>query len=237
MNLLKIADALVRQLRPLGFGPPVAYVYNPLLYARKSYHRYLTLYGRSPREVLMFGMNPGPFGMAQTGVPFGEVTMVRDWLGINEPVGKPPREHPKRPILGFFCPRREVSGTRLWGWARDRFGTPQRFFQRYFIANYCPLCFLDTGGRNVTPDKLPARQRAPLLAACDHALKRTVEYFAPRWVIGIGQFAESRARAALTGMDVQIGSILHPSPASPKANRNWAAQVSRQLAMMGIVPR
>jgi single-strand selective monofunctional uracil DNA glycosylase len=236
MKLLRIADDLARRVGPLQFGPPVAYVYNPLTYARDSYRRYLTLYGREQREVLMFGMNPGPFGMAQTGVPFGEVTMVRDWLGICESVGKPPREHPRRPILGFACPRREVSGKRLWGWARDTFGTPQRFFKRFFIANYCPLCFLDSGGRNLTPDKLPARHRAPLLEACDLALQRTVEYLHPRWVIGIGQFAESRARAALAGFDVKIGTILHPSPASPKANRDWAAVVTRQFASFGIIP-
>src|SRR5688572_32536315 len=95
-------------------------------------------------------MNPGPFGMAQTGVPFGDVAMVRDWLGIVAAVAKPRDEHPKRPVLGFECQRSEVSGARLWGWARARFGTPQRFFERFFVANYCPLAFMESSGANRT---------------------------------------------------------------------------------------
>jgi single-strand selective monofunctional uracil DNA glycosylase len=196
--------------------------------------RYLQLYGRGRREVLLLGMNPGPWGMAQTGVPFGEVNLVRNWLGIHEHVDRPAKEHPKRPIRGFECPRSEVSGARLWGWARDTFKTPTRFFTRFFIANYCPLCFMDSDGRNITPDKLPARQRKPLLAACDRALHRTVEHFRPRFVIGIGRFAETRALAALDGMNVTIGRILHPSPASPRANKNWAATATAELRSIGV---
>jgi single-strand selective monofunctional uracil DNA glycosylase len=172
--------------------------------------------------------------MAQTGVPFGEVAMVRDWLGIEGAVGSPPNPHPKRPVEGFACRRSEVSGRRLWGWARDRFGTPERFFARFFVANYCPLAFLEASGRNRTPDKLPAAERAPLFAACDRALRRTVELLAPRRVVGIGGFAEARARAALDGIDVPIGGILHPSPASPAANLGWSRQAERQLRGLGI---
>ena len=35
------------------------------------------------KRVVFLGMNPGPFGMAQVGVPFGEVAAVRDWLRID----------------------------------------------------------------------------------------------------------------------------------------------------------
>ncbi len=179
-------------------------------------------------------MNPGPWGMAQTGVPFGEVSIVREWLQIDGDVDKPAVEHPKRPIQGLACPRSEVSGARLWGWARDTFGTPARFFARFFIANYCPLCFMEESGRNRTPDKLPAAEREPLLAACDRALRKTVEYLKPAHVIGIGTFAESRAREALDDMGVQIGRILHPSPASPQANKDWAGTATMQLQALGI---
>lgn len=127
-------------------------------------------------------MNPGPFGMAQTGVPFGEVELVRDWLGIDTKIGKPPREHPKRPIEGFACQRREISGQRLWGFARARFERPERFFARFFVWNYCPLLFLEASGRNLTPDKLRAAERAPLEAACDGALRRAIAILRPRIV-------------------------------------------------------
>ena len=183
---------------------------------------------------MLLGMNPGPWGMVQTGIPFGEVNVVRDWLGINEPVGKPIVEHPKRPVEGFACSRSEVSGARFWFWAREHFGTPRRFFQRFFVANYCPLAFFEDSGRNRTPDKLPVAERKPLLGACDRALRRTVEYFRPRFVIGVGKFAEQRARSALDGADVSIGGILHPSPASPAANRHWAAKATAALAACGI---
>lgn len=234
MDLCGVTDALLSDLRGVGFRPPVRYVYNPLEYARRPYDLYLRRFGRRRREVLLVGMNPGPWGMAQTGVPFGEVGFVRDWLGIEAPVGKPPAEHPKRPVSGFQCWRSEVSGARMWGWARDTFGTPTRFFERFFIANYCPLLFLEESSHNRTPDQLPAEQRRLLLPCCDLALRRTVEFFRPRYVIGVGVFAESCARAALADLPVTTGRILHPSPASPQANCMWAATASAQLTHLGI---
>lgn len=238
MEPLAIADALVEDLTPLRFAQPVTHVYNPLEYARAPHEQYLRRYGRDPREVILLGMNPGPWGMVQTGVPFGEVNLVRDWLGIDAKVEKPKHEHPKRPVTGFACRRSEVSGARLWGWARDTFGTPEHLFKRVFVANYCPLAFFEDTGRNRTPDRLPTREREPLFAACDTALRRMVDYFQPRYVVGVGKFAETRAAAALQGLPVTIGRILHPSPANPAANRGWATQAGRQLTTMGIaLPR
>lgn len=237
-----ILDDLLDELAPLEFASPVTHVYNPLRYARRSHDLYVDRFGRTAKEAVMVGMNPGPWGMAQTGVPFGEIEAVRGWLGIETPVGKPEDEHPKRPVEGFECSRSEVSGRRLWGWARERFGTPEAFFERFFVYNYCPLSFLEDSGRNRTPDKLRKTEREALFAACDRALRRTVEALSPRWVIGIGKFAEDRARAALADAadgardrgGPEIGRILHPSPASPAANRGWAEQAERELAALGI---
>ena len=228
-----IARTLGRAAGRCRFAPPVTHVYNPLDYAFAAHRAYLERYCLPTAEIILLGMNPGPFGMVQTGVPFGEVTLVRDWLGIVAGVQKPKTEHPKRPIDGFACTRSEVSGQRLWGWARDRFSTPDRFFARFFVWNYCPLAFLEQTGRNRTPDKLPAGERTPLYEACDRALAAIVEQVQPAWVLGVGKFGETRARAAL-GEAVRIGSILHPSPASPAANRGWAPQVESQLADLGI---
>jgi single-strand selective monofunctional uracil DNA glycosylase len=232
--LISISRELARQVSRLSFAAPVSHVYLPLDYAAVPHEAYLRRYGQPPRPVVLLGMNPGPFGMAQTGIPFGDVSMVRDWLGLEGPVGKPDREHPKRPVLGFGCPRSEVSGTRLWGWARDRFGTPARFFATFFVANYCPLAFFEASGRNRTPDKLPAGEQAPLFSACDQALRRLVEVMQPTHVVGVGSFASKRALMALAALDVAVGTILHPSPASPLANRGWAAAASRQLAGLGV---
>ena len=234
MNIEDIIDDLTNDLRPLRFGPPITHIYNPLEYARKPYELYLRRYGTPPKEVVLLGMNPGPWGMAQTGVPFGEVGLVRDWLGIEAPVGSPPDPHPRRPIEGFSCRRSEVSGKRLWGWAKRTFRTPERFFSRFFVANYCPLLFIEATGRNRTPNNIRASERRPLLAACDRALRRTIQWLSPRYVVGVGSFAEERAHAALSGLDVMIGSITHPSPANPRANRDWDSLIVRQLSGLGI---
>lgn len=234
MDLIDIARHLHRDVRTHSFNAPVEYVYDPLDYAWEPHRQYLERYGRGQPAVLLVGMNPGPFGMSQTGVPFGDVGMVRDWLGITGAVRQPAHTHPKRPVLGFDCPRREVSGQRLWGWARDTFGTPERFFARFFVANYCPLAFVEASGRNFTPDKLPPDERAPLFAACDRALAALTRRLEPHYVVGIGKFAAQRAAHALAGSEVTIGSVPHPSPASPVANRGWAEQMSRALGEIGI---
>ncbi len=233
--LARLDRELAARVDGLAFSPPVAYVYDPLDYAREPHEDYLRRWARRGVDAVLLGMNPGPWGMAQTGVPFGEVHLVRDWLGVRGRVGKPPREHPKRPILGFDCPRSEVSGRRLWGWARDRFGAPEAFFRRFFVLNYCPLAFLEESGRNRTPDKLPASERDALFAACDEALRRAVAEIAPDWVIGVGGFAEGRARTALGDDGPRIGRILHPSPASPLANRGWAERAEAELAAYGLL--
>ena len=234
MKPVSITRELRRAVDELTFSPPVEYVYNPLDYARKSTEVYLERFAQLGADTLLVGMNPGPFGMAQTGVPFGEVELVRDWIGIEEKVGRPEREHAKRPITGFACTRSEVSGRRLWGWAKARYKTPERFFARFFVWNYCPLVFMEESGRNYTPDKLNKPERHALFAVCDKALGKMVDTLAPKRVVGIGKFAEKRALAALGDRDVTISTLLHPSPASPIANRGWQPQAEKQLQAMGI---
>ena len=190
--------------------------------------------GADKKEAIFLGMNPGPWGMAQTGVPFGTIKLVRDWICIEGLVGKPPHEHPKRPIVGFDVEREEVSGNRFWGWAKERFGTADRFFERFFAANYCPLVFMEASGKNRTPDKLPLAEKEELFRHCDSAFRQIVQTLEPDLVIGVGKFAEDRAKSALFGLEVRIGRILHPSPASPIANRGWQQQAEQQLEELGV---
>lgn len=236
-GLRAAARRLCREVEGLRFGPPVTHVYNPLVYARRGYAAYVDRTATARRRVIFVGMNPGPFGMAQTGVPFGDPARVRGFLGIEARIERPKREHPKRPVLGFDCPRGEVSGERVWGAIAEGWGRPERFFAEHWIANYCPLLFLEQSGRNRTPDKLPARERGPLFGACDRHLRRVVELLEPEWVVGIGGFAEARAREALAepaADGLAIGRILHPSPASPRANRGWARAAGRELREQGL---
>lgn len=234
-TLITAARDLSAALAPLTFAPPVTHVYNPLEYAWAPHEAYLRRYGEGNKRVVFLGMNPGPFGMAQIGVPFGEIAAVRDWLGITAPVGKPAQENPKKPVEGFACKRSEVSGARLWSLFRERFGTPEAFFAAHFVANYCPLAFF-AEGKNLTPDKLPAAEVAPVIAACDAHLRTVVETTGAEWVIGIGAYAEAQAVRALAGMAVKTGRILHPSPASPAANRGWAPQAVAELVRQGVWP-
>jgi single-strand selective monofunctional uracil DNA glycosylase len=238
---LKPADSLVAaaaRLRDavdkLKFAPPVTHVYNPLDYAWPAHEIYLRRYGNNRKRIVFLGMNPGPFGMAQTGVPFGQIAAVRDWLGISAKIDNPPNEHPKRPIAGFDCKRSEVSGERLWGLFAKRFGTAEKFFAEHFVANYCPLAFLEESGRNRTPDKLKPREREALFTRCDEHLREVVRILEPEWLIGIGDFAAKRAANVIVDLAPRVGQILHPSPACPESNVDWAGKVERQLRKLGV---
>jgi single-strand selective monofunctional uracil DNA glycosylase len=232
-SILPIVRRLAAEVDALAFSAPAAYVYNPLIYARAPLERYLERWGRGEREIVLVGMNPGPFGMMQTGVPFGEVALVRDWIGVEGAVERPPHEHPKRPVEGFGCARSEVSGARLWGWARARFGTPERFFARFFVWNWCPLGFLAESGANLTPDKLKPAERRALEAVCDAALGEVVAALAPRLVFGVGGVALAALGRATAGA-VPLALLPHPSPASPAANRGWTEIAERAFADAGV---
>jgi single-strand selective monofunctional uracil DNA glycosylase len=157
-------------------------------------------------------------------------------MGIEEPVGRPPDEHPKRPVEGFGCPRSEVSGRRLWGLFAERFGTASAFFREHFVANYCPLVWMRDSGANLTPDKLPAAEMEPVEQACHDHLAGLIGALRPQFLVGIGAYAEGRLREAASrlGWQAEIGRVLHPSPASPAANRGWAEAAGRQLEELGV---
>jgi len=231
----RLRDAAGRLRAPLG---KAAYVLNPLDYAWPIHRSYLERF--APRaqgkvEAVLVGMNPGPWGMAQTGIPFGSPDVVRDFLGLRGELRRAPATHPKRPVSGLASPRGEVSGRRLWGGARDCFRTPAAFFARFFVLNYCPLAFQSDTGANVTPDKLPQGALAGCYAACDDHLAAALQHLGPRTAIGVGRWAERRLAAVVEarGLSVEVASILHPSPASPAANRGWLAQARAQLEALG----
>jgi single-strand selective monofunctional uracil DNA glycosylase len=237
-GLIAAAKRLNSSVRKLKFAAPVAHVYNPLDYAWRAHEIYLRRYGNSAKRVIFLGMNPGPFGMAQTGIPFGQIAAVRDWLGITAKIDRPRKENPKRPVLGFDCHRSEISGERLWGLFAKRFGTAEKFFREHIVMNYCPLAFVEDSGRNRTPDKLRPGEREKLFAICDKHLREVVRILEPEWIIGVGDFAMKRAQAVFRGSELLVrlglGQILHPSPACPASNDNWAGKVTAQLRALGV---
>ena len=232
----ELAGTLSATIHP---APPAAYIYNPLEYARTAHEEYLARYATAPKHVLFLGMNPGPYGMAQTGIPFGEVNAVRNFLHIHTPVGAPPREHPAKPVQGFQCSRSEVSGRRLWALIAQHFGTAENFFRDHYVHNYCPLLFLDNTprGKNITPEQLPREQRDALATHCDAFLRAIVTHLHARHLVAIGNYAEKRAAAALDGLGITLHKIPHPSPASPSANKNWDATAAAALRTAGLWPR
>lgn len=234
--LIEAAAELAAEADRLDFTTPKIHsIYNPLDYAWNAHRSYLSRYGGGRKRVLFVGMNPGPWGMAQTGVPFGEVEAVKNWLEIDAVVEKPPREHPKRPIHGLGCRKSEVSGRRLWGLMRERFVYPDAFFRDHFTENYCPLVFMEESGKNLTPDKLCKEDREALFTVCDTHIRRVVETLSPDFLIGIGKFAEKRMQPLFEHFShLEILSIPHPSPANPQANRGWAKLAIEKLASAGV---
>ena len=93
---------------------------------------------------------------------------------------------------------------------------------------------MEESSRNRTPDKLPAQETSALFEACDQHLRTCIEALNPEWIVGVGGFAQSKARDCLSDFDIQHGKVLHPSPASPAANRGWAEAASKQLLAQGI---
>ncbi|MFK7850119.1 MAG: uracil-DNA glycosylase family protein [Akkermansiaceae bacterium] len=235
-ELIDAGRELADELRPLRFSDPVSHTYLTVDYASEGYEGYLEKFGDSKKRVLMLGMNPGPYGMAQTGVPFGEVDSVRDWMGLSPEISKPKKEHPKRPISGMECQRSEVSGRRLWGLFSEKFPNPCDFFKDHLVINFCPLIWMKDTGANLTPDKIKAAEMVPVDEACMKHLRCLIEILEPERLIGVGAYAEKKLITVRDeiGSTAKTGKILHPSPASPAANRGWAEAAEKQLRDLGI---
>lgn len=176
--------------------------------------------------------------MAQTGVPFGEIGAVREFLGMPASIviEKPQNEHPARPVDGLACTRSEVSGRRLWReWAESHFNSADSFFESFYVHNYCPLMWMENSGRNRTPVQLPASERARVHEFCDDALRVVIRALRPQVVIGVGNYAKARCEYALKNdiaNGLTVDNVLHPSPASPAANRGWVAAITSKLEVL-----
>ena len=179
-------------------------------------------------------MNPGPWGMAQTGVPFGSVPYARDWLAVKGEIGEPSRQHPKRPVLGWGCSRVEVSGRRLWSLLESIYGSARKMAREMVVLNYCPLLLLRANGdrcRNLPIDKV--RSAGELTECCDENLDAVLSAMQPEVAIGVGAWATSKLeRVAPPGM--VVGRMLHPSPASPLANRMFEEAARTVLSEHGV---
>lgn len=240
-QLCALTDNLADACDRLPPPPKDMLVRNPLRYARAGHRAWLRKFAPAHPGLhcLFVGVNPGPWGMGQTGVPFGQIAAVRDWMGLDFVVQQPPNPHQARPVQGLDCKRSEVSGARLWGLMQERFGTAQNFFGTHFVVNHCPLLFTDLGGgraRNLTPDKLPRPWRDELLAICDDWLLAVLRLLAPRFAISIGGETHKRLLAMAEGLELQVGRMPHPSPANPQASHDYSGKATAALVAAGVWP-
>lgn len=232
-RVLEAVSRAASQLCSRDWGAPVHTVYNPLEYARDpalAYHRRFVL---DSARVLWMGMNPGPFGMVQTGIPFGARRTVQEVLGITGRVSPPARQHPRRPIQGFSETREEVSGKRLWGMVSETWGSAARFAETNALVNYCPLAFLNERGANIPLPGLAAADRRAVEEACDASLGQTLRILSPEICVAIGKVAETALRRVGAP---NVVLLPHPSPASPQANRDWSGMARRALSEAGLLP-
>ena len=227
--ILQAIDILNAKLSELTFSGEVACTYNPLDYALNAHKIFLKKYGQGKKRTIFLGMNPGPYGMVQTGVPFGDVSMVKQWLKIEAKIKPPEIQHPKRPVTGYDCDKSEVSGTRFWGMMADRYPKANDFFAQHFVINYCPLVWMTESGKNITPDKLPKSAMTAVNKACDEFVRFAIEYYQAEHLVGIGAFAEKQLLRLFDKDSYAIGRMLHPSPASPIANKHWPQRAIQDL--------
>ncbi|XP_050590337.1 single-strand selective monofunctional uracil DNA glycosylase [Bombus affinis] len=235
-QLLSVEHNLAAELRKITFRLPVEYVYSPLEYAFNIHTMYVQKYCNTVKKILFLGMNPGPWGMSQTGVPFGEISMVRDWLKICGHVGKPAKEQPNRKVTGFQCTRSEISGKRLWGLFQELCKSPEKFFEHAYIHNYCPIALMNKKGCNITPAEIKGPEIQILHSACDKALADAIKILKVEIIIGIGGYAEKRAQLVVQSskLPVKVLCLPHPSPRAVN-NKNWSEKATQKLSEFGLL--
>lgn len=214
-GIIKLSAAMAEELGRAHFSFSGT-VCDPLVYAWDNYEAFIRLSARAGQKVLFLGMNPGPYGMMQTGVPFGDVMMVRDYLGISGDIDMPAAQPENKPIVGMKTTKREASGMKFWGMAAS-YGDPESFFSAAAVLTYCPLVFID-GKRNVTPSELPRSDRRTIDSICQGYLERMMDILRPRKAIALGHYAEERLRKA--GIDDPV-YFPHPSPRNPSSSAFW----------------
>ncbi|XP_058130049.1 single-strand selective monofunctional uracil DNA glycosylase [Anopheles ziemanni] len=226
-------------LRKIVLPSNVAACYDPIDYAAEIHSAYLERFLDGPKPVLFVGMNPGPWGMCQTGVPFGYVPAVRDWMGLRGTVSKPTPELPARPVEGLSCTREEQSGKRWWGLFQELCGTPEAFFRSCFVYNLCPLAFFHDSGRNITPSELKGKAKGEIQTISEQYLSIALTVLKPQIIISVGRYTEDRVKSLIKQQKLNPSIVTHcmphPSPRSLN-NTNWNEKAKVWLTDHGIMP-
>nr|XP_022920875.1 single-strand selective monofunctional uracil DNA glycosylase-like [Onthophagus taurus] len=228
---LNYEQQLSLELNNLTFSFPVHYIYNPLEYAWEPHSTFVKTYCKGTKDVLFLGLNPGPWGMCQTGIPFGEVNISKEWLKMNGEVEKPKDECPKKQIKGFECHRSEESGKRFYGFFKNLCRTPEAFFKNAFVYNLCPLAFMKKESANITPHELKGQIKKDIENICGKTLVDILKLLDIKIIVALGRYTEKQAIEITQGF--QLGHIKviympHPSP-RVVGNNNWAEKAQNVL--------
>jgi Uracil DNA glycosylase superfamily. len=208
---------------------------NVFSYAIDPFLEYLEKAERGSVRTLYLGMNPGPYGMYRTGIPFCDFVTKREFLKITASVdetfidvdavrGEKPDEK-----------RREVSGMRLWGLFESVYHSPERFFSSSLVLSYSPLIFFRSEGRraNIALSDVKSLDRKRIEKVSDEFLKRYIKELKCDTLVGIGDYAH---RALVRCSDGErLLKIAHPSPANPAANGDWAGRTYCYLKSEGVM--
>lgn len=286
MDLIKTTRALADDLHALRCPAGVSHVYNPLRYMWPAHERFLSRHyvrereslpnvGRldlyrpagtaKSRRYLILGMNPGPHGMVQTGLPFGDVVNAAAMLGYKTGDQIPAPDlasvalHPSRPVIGLSATRREASGERLWGGLASIWGSLDAVLADCFAANYCPLAYFadDASGTNVTPEEFGKRTvngkpnprydtayAAELDEVCLPYLVRVARAMRVEVILAVGRYAEVKAKiiAALCPEATRrcpspkVVYLTHPSPLATRSAGEWATMARHALDAACVLP-
>ena len=132
-------------------------VWNPGSYGAPWHRVFREIYPLRERPILMFGLNPGPYGMGQTGIPFTDVRRLRQCLPKMALTLRERGREPRVPGLAprslrrFFTREFESSAVRVYRFLELGWGSAEKGWRSVGVANSCPLLFLDPEGRNQTP--------------------------------------------------------------------------------------
>lgn len=228
-TLLGFSKTLVQSLQKIDIGQFTndIIMYNVLDYAWDAWEQYITQYAKGTAHTLVLGINPGPHGMVQTGIPFGNISTVQHYLNIQPNIQHDKiSPHPRRPVLGLTYTREEPSGKLLWGTIQEMYPNPNDFFSDFFVLNYCPLAFFsnDEKASNLTPDKLPKIYQSHIEILCSKHLAQYLVGFQITRILAVGKYTQQIAGKVLEGggldilmpkQKIEVQYLTHPSPLNP----------------------
>ncbi|XP_037927861.1 single-strand selective monofunctional uracil DNA glycosylase-like [Teleopsis dalmanni] len=211
----------------------ITHIYNPVEYAADLHCEYLRKYLDRPKRVVFLAVHPEQNGMAQTGVPFGNVSTVRDMMKLCGEVKQPNRLHPKHPVLGLNCHINEPSGVRFWGLMDKIAGSLDTFSEQCFVHTFCPLLFFNEYGRTIEPCVLPFEIKYPMRDLLVEALCKEMKLVQPEIIVVTGNYVyNGLQRSELYAKTLLV--MTNPHPWVPN-NHNWVRRSERWLYQYDIV--